>query len=1166
MSDPVSLLASPIIEKLIGLAIEFGKNKYHQLYGVEAEFEKLISNLSTIAAVLKDAERTCTDSKSELLVDWLTKLRDAALDVEDLLETYATEVAIRKKGNLAPLAWISSRLKAANKIKKLVERIEFISQEKAKFHFKPEDYGGTQEPQPTRIDLRARDYMRDTSDIVGREEECEEIIKWLLSEETSDNNGCVPVLPIIGMGGLGKTTLAQLVYNDQRVHKKDDEACHFKVAVWVNVSVDSSFEKILNDMVYSLTEMRHDMIPESSIKSGILEALDGRRFLLVLDDVWVEKLAWEPLHDFLKSCPKGSKILVTSRNSNVARIMGATQTHTLGQLPEDKCWDLFAKKAFPDGTCTKILEEMGREIIHKCNYLPLAVKAMAGLLRANNNIKEWQRILRNGIWNSELEKSNLENRDPSILPALKMSYDFLPSQLKQPFAYCYLFSKGHIFDKLDLVKLWIGEGYIHPSREDKFEELGSDYFNELLSRSFFQILDIENKVRYKMHDLIHDLAKSVSSACHQVEENKPCNIEKTARHVSLLCKDVQTPSVEILKAKKLRTLVLPINYPRDFGQTLDKLFRAMKYMRVLDLSASNIIDLPKSIGELKLLKYLDLSRNEIRSLPNTICNLFNLQILRLLGCLWLQELPKDLGNLTNLLYLELDDMFWYKCSSLPSKIGGLTNLRHLYSFHVHHESGYGIDELKRMNNLEGTLHISKLENSNNAKEAELKQKEGLTKLILEWSKDDASNSQHGSVQERVLEDLEPHQSLEELQIHEYKGSRISSWMGNGLLHNIKKITLKNCEKCRIISLGPLPQLQELYIKGMYELVEWPDTLYPSLIWLTVSKCPQLQELPRIFPNTRAVKIKQCDALKALAVMPSVMFLTLIDNLLLEDWREPTRIHSRNQEGQEIQIILYSFINLLELKVVNCPRLQELPRVFSPQKLLISGCASLRTLPTPQYSQRLQCLELDKCNGSNLLEAIPSTNSLYSLIISNITNLPSLPNFPPLPGLKSLYINKCQDLVKLSHENGTLETLTALKFLSISGCPKLLEFPEQGLPSSIECLSIENCSQLKSFPTRNYLASLTSLKDFYLADCPKFETMPKDGFPNSLLHLSIQGCGLLTQKFNKNVGGRCKQMIRHVADLELDTIEFSQVKASLGPRKAYSLRSSKFAPMNIFGCH
>ncbi|XVF30647.1 hypothetical protein REPUB_Repub16aG0076300 [Reevesia pubescens] len=139
------------------------------------------------------------------------------------------------------------------------------------------------------------------------------------------------------------------------------------------------------------------------------------------------------------------------------------------------------------------------------------------------------------------------------------------------------------------------------------------------------------------------------------------------------------------------------------------MFHSLKYIRVLDLSSSLLLELSSSIEELKLLRYLDLSRTEIKMLPNSICNLCNLQTLKLLRCLWVFELPKDLGNLVNLRYLELDEMFWFKCKILPPRMGNLTSLRNLHAFRVSGASGHGIEELKDMAHLTGTLHISNLE-------------------------------------------------------------------------------------------------------------------------------------------------------------------------------------------------------------------------------------------------------------------------------------------------------------------------------------------------------------------------------------------------------------------------------------------------------------------------
>ncbi|XP_059654303.1 putative disease resistance RPP13-like protein 1 [Cornus florida] len=526
--------------------------------------------------------------------------------------------------------------------------------------------------------------------------------------------------------------------------------------------------------------------------------------------------------------------------------MGTKNLHQLECLPEEQCCSLFQKIVFEEcnvaGNVRASLEKTGREIVGKCKGLPLAVKAMAGLLRGNEDVNIWKRILKNEIW--EAEKGTAQTEKPLVLPALKLSYDHLPSHLKQCFAYCYIFPKAYVFDKIELVKVWKAQSFVQSSGQDTIDEVGGDYFDELLMRSFFQVFKIDDKKRYRMHDLIHELAQSVSSPyCCQVKANEPCHVSDRSRHVALLRNNAEQAALEVIgKSKKLRTFLFPGEHLKSFGQALDKIFHSMKYMRLLDLSSSTMLELPESVKEMKLLRYLYLSQTEIRKLPKSICSLYHLQTLKLLGCLWLFELPKDLGNLTNLQHLELDEMFWYKSSTLPPRMGSLTNLQNLHVFHIGPESGYGIDELKGMIYLKGTLRISKLEHAVNAEAAKLKEKEGLEKVVFEWSDTDG-RPRDEAADEGVLEDLQPHSNLKELQIFHYKGTRFPSWIRDGLLQNIGTISISHCTRCKILSLGEMPRLGNLYIKGMQNLEEWPEVQYPSLHKLKISSCPKLKELP-----------------------------------------------------------------------------------------------------------------------------------------------------------------------------------------------------------------------------------------------------------------------------------------------------------------------------------
>jgi hypothetical protein len=572
-----------------------------------------------------------------------------------------------------------------------------------------------------------------------------------------------------------------------------------------------------------------------------------------------------------------------------------------------------------------------------------------------------------------------------------------------------------------------------------------------------------------MHDLIHDLALSVSNHNYcQVKDNESCSFSKQPLHVSLLGKEVEKPMLEIVEnARNLRTILFPSPYLKNFGQALDKVFHKLKYIRTLDLSSSTILELPSSIEKLELLRYLDLSRTEIKVIPDSICNLYNLQTLKLLGCPWLFELPKDLGNLVNLRHLELENLFWFKSSILPPKLGDLTSLHDLHAFRVGDKTGYRIEELKNMSNLSGTLHISELENAVNVKEAKLNQKEYLQKLVFEWS-DKVVNTHDEATEMSVLEDLQPHLNLKVLQICHYRGSEFPAWMREGLLQNLVSVTLNHCTKCKTLTLGELPNLQVLYIKGMQELEKWPEVQCPSLIQLEFSNCPKLRELPRCFFGLRRLKIKRCKSLTALPVAPNLMFLILIDNPNLENWGEYLITwEDMNDEGQGSSRDLWSLCNLLELKVTGNPKLKALPHIFTIEKLEISGCELLVALPQPRFAQCLQHLVLDACHDGTLVRAIPNTSSLFSLVISGISNLTSFPKWPQLPGLKALYIHDCKDLVSLSEsEVGSLPSLISLKLLSIKNCP-MLETLTKELPDTLECLSISSCPLLQSLGPRRY---------------------------------------------------------------------------------------------------
>ncbi|KAG7950755.1 hypothetical protein I3843_13G132300 [Carya illinoinensis] len=1050
MADAISLVARPILSEIIRNVSSLISGEYSLIHGVKEDLEKVSSHLKSIKAVLEDVEKKQLNQQH--LKDWLEKLQEVVFDAEDVLDTFATDTKVYKRFQ-TPLSNTAYKHDVANKIKDISRRFDVIYTEKERFHLNSQvDVGKLETANHTVFHVVQ-------SDVVGREADKENIINMMLSNEY-DREGDVSVIPIMGMGGLGKTTLAQFVFNDEKI------AQHFESRMWICVTVDFNPTRILKEMIQFHSKVKLDESSESHLHSRLLEFLKGQLFLLVLHDVWLEDYnRWDQsLLGLLRNGAKGSIVLVTSRITKV--VIGTLPPYNLSYLSEDDCWSLFSRIVCRNGSLPENLERIGITIIGKCKGLPLAVKGMAGILiNHTDDVNKWKQIQNNEIWEIEEQESGFERF--KIMAILKLSYDHLPYYLKHCFAYCSIFPKAYVFNKKELVKNWIAQAIIESRGRDTLEETGIAHFHELIT---------------SMHDLMHDLALSISSpTCCQ-------------------------PMLQIVKnAQKLRSLLFPSVGLKSFSnQVLDNLFRTLKYLRSLDLSSSVIL---KS-------KFSD-----------SICNLYNLQTLKLQGCLWLSGLPKNLGTLVNLRHLDLEDMFWFKYSSkLPPRMGNLINLHNLHAFGVGNKNKYRIEELKNMEHLSKTLHISNMENAVNAREAKLNKKKNLDKLTFEWSdrgKGSLTPNTQDEVAERsVLEDLQPHVDLKELQVFRYGGNEFSTWMSEGRLQNLVKVTLDGCIKCKTLTIGvQLPNLKELYIKRMLELEKWPEVDCHSLRRLKFTKCPKLRELPRIFPYLNVMKIKGCNSLRSLPVALSLMFLILADNLMLEDWQEIIlMMQSVGNDDQGQCDHHHSFSNLLELKVISCPRLNALPQIFFPQQLEIIN-------------------SLNACHDGALVRAIPDTNSLYSLVISSVSNLTLIPKCPHLPGLTALYISDIKDLVSLSEsEEGSLRTLTSLKLLFIQNCPMLSTINEQ-LPTTLKCLIIGSCTLLQSLGPKEILKNLCSLKDLYIEDCHRLQSLPEDGLPESLSLLKIQSCPLLAKCLQKKDGvGPDWSKIAYILDLQIDCPE------------------------------
>ncbi|XP_039154946.1 disease resistance protein RGA2-like [Eucalyptus grandis] len=650
---------------LFGLATEILKragsitySKSGLVCGARDELDNLKDTVETIRVVLLDAEKKRWHSNQ--VENWLRKLKDVLYDVQDLLDDVATEdlkweVTPGNKMRKAVRIFFSKsnqlahRLKVANEIQKLWRRLEKIKKDRD-FHL----YEHQSEESMAIATGKKENLLPDTK-IIGREEDKKKIKQLLFASSPSQS---VSFVAIVGKGGLGKTALARLVYNDEEVKE------HFEPKMWVCVSDVFDVNLIIKEILKSADCPDLENKPLDQLRSLLHETLDGKKYLLVLDDLWnTDRDKWVMLGDWLEGGLQGSKILITTRNHRVAEITSAKSViYEPRGLSDDNSWDLFRKMAFGDGveSLDPKLKEMGRDIVKKCIGVPLAIRTIGGLLCGKSK-DEWLRYKVH-----ELPEIPEIDVDGGIMQVLKFSYDHLPSYLKNCFAYCSLFPKDYVYEKDTLIHLWVAQGFIEScNEEDNLENVAENYLSELLSGSFLDAHSIVKSgyghevEQFTMHDLMHDLAQKVAGGECKIVNFKGGDDDRGIRHASFISKTFyEEKLLSLLKTSKLRTF-LSLKGESSVGNC-HKVFSSCGHCRALYLDYTNIPLPPSSLGKLKKLRFLYIFRNQsIQSLPDSITDLVNLQTLKLSFCLRLQTFPRDLRKLVKLRHLLID-----KCHSL----------------------------------------------------------------------------------------------------------------------------------------------------------------------------------------------------------------------------------------------------------------------------------------------------------------------------------------------------------------------------------------------------------------------------------------------------------------------------------------------------------------------
>ncbi|KAD6453128.1 hypothetical protein E3N88_07833 [Mikania micrantha] len=1159
-----SALFGAIFQRLTDEALK----KFARSQNIHSELNDLQSTLTHIEALLNDASRKEVNDESVRL--WLNNLQHLAYDIDDILDDVATEAMRReltpesgeftsKVRNLIPTCCTKLSLTQSlhHKLDSITSSLQLLEKQKS-------DLGlviGKDEKQKS--NNRGNETSLPELDVVGREGEKENLINKLLGGESSKEN--FNILPIVGMGGVGKTTLARLLYNDTQVQG------HFELQAWVCVS-DFDIVKISNSIFQSVTAERNEFKDLNLLQMALREKVKDKRLLLVVDDVWIEKQEdWGIFVRPFYSCAPGSKIIMTTRKDQLLKMLGFDHLDRLESLSDRDALSLLALHALgvDNFDSHPTLRPKGEGIVGKCGGLPLALKAIGTLLRTKIHEEDWDDVLNSEIW--DLEKCG------DIVPALRLSYHDLSSHLKQFFAYCSLFPKDFLFDKDELVLLWMAEGYLldqsHTNNKAP-EDLGHEYFDKLLSRSFFQTAPNDNSV-YVMHDLMNDLAKFVAGDMFLrfEQQTEMAVVEKTLakyRHMSFVREEhVSYQKFEAFEgARSLRTLLA---VPFGEEQWWNSFFLSNKFLvnlipqllllRVLSLKKFRIREVPDLIGNLKHLRYLNLSQTDIKELPENIGNLYNLQTLILFGCGRLTKLPKSFVKLKKLRHFDIRDTLSLK--KLPVGIGEFRSLRTLTKIIIgDDEDGFAITELKGLSNLQGEISIEGLHNvqsATHAREANSSLRR-LTKLGLEWG----DGSRRGTLEKEVFNELKPHAGmLNFLNIKFYEGIEFPGWVGDPCFQKLVTVSIRGCRKCKFLPpLGQLPLLKKLFIQGMdevevigseftgtsnvvafssLEILSFEDmsgwevleVVFPCLGELSIRNCPKLRQVSfKALPSLRILNIYECGngALRSLVrAASSITELTIshISELTDEAWRGALTYLGAVEEVymEDCNDIRYLWEseahasrvlgNIKELGVWDCENLVSLGEkeddednnllLSSLRILFVSGCKSMeRCILNSNSIERLEIFDCESLTRVSFIWQKLKSLSIHrckKLIMENMINT-------SMPMLEEVYIRDWTDLK--SQLIQLISNSIHLTSMNIEDCPRGLKKPisEWGslnLPSSLVDLTLRNEPHVRNFSRLSHLLP-SSLKKLEIQGFDKLESLSV-GLQHltSLRHLLIGKC-------------------------------------------------------------
>uniref|UniRef100_J3NDQ8 Uncharacterized protein n=1 Tax=Oryza brachyantha TaxID=4533 RepID=J3NDQ8_ORYBR len=891
---------------------------------------------------------------------------------------------------------------------------------------------------------------------------------------------------------MGKTTLAQFVCQDQKVHD------HFgDMIIWVHVSKQFEPVDLLRRMLESINPKKPTVNTLDMLQLDLTKELVTRRFLLVLDDAWedgADKKLGKLLAPLRNSAPMGGRILLTTRMRSVADAV------ELQMRPDGyKCLELRGldhrdiMQIFNHHASHVLcphehveLQTIAEMIVHNLGGCPFVAEVIGQYLRDNIDHINWKDVLN--------QKAPLTDQiAPRVMDILRLSYEDLTSEVQLCFQYCSIFPSHYKFRMEALTEMWVSSGLILQSTEGNSdqEKIARERFNILLRKSFFSLIPRElhpdpSADYYVMHDLIYELSRLVSSeefSRFKITECTTADVSERVRH--LYIQGINSEAINVIsKSKYLHTLIIvneewPLK-PELVGE-FKKAIKNIKRLRLLRFDGNGWFDMNDDIAELKHLRYICMSTTN-KGL-NKLFQLYHLEVLKLLNIEGEEQaIVSNICNLPNLQELYLPKL---ALSRVPH-IGRLTNLRELNGLKVKEEEGHKISELKDLNSLRKVFvfDVQNVSNCSEASSAELSNKKDMELLSLEWS--------NGHINEKILDTLTPYNCIRHLSISGYKGHLPPVWIRRKFLTKLVNLKIVGCVEWDVFpSLGSLFSLKHVLLEDLSNLtcIGGPDGdgLPPFLVTLVVKGCLKLLNLPHLPYSLKHLGINKVGIY---CLPPS------------------------NQKP--LQNVSAVDPQLCSIHVDSCPNLfsfgsciieEEHYRALT--RLKIVCCSMLKNLPSEEHFRRistLESIEILQCQSLSTLGGLGALSSLKLLKIQQCTGLTATSSrIPVAPAIRcSLVLDNLEIDDHILLLQNPLSSFCLTRRLIISDGSEMLASPEEWLlqnSSQLEHIEMNNAMLLKSLPLS--MDNFNSLRSLVLHNAPLLQSLPV--MPPSLWALRISGC-------------------------------------------------------------